>query len=68
LLELSYYLDDSLDKKINFQIHIAENDFIEPFPQLLQLSLKQRENLLFLKKNIYKKLPFFWNRSYLLYT
>jgi hypothetical protein len=23
---------------------------------------------LFLKKNIYKKLPFFWNRSYLLYT
>jgi len=67
LIEVFYYLDDKLKEKINFQIHITERDFIEPFPTLLTLATEERELLLSLKQFVYKELPFFWNRSYLVY-
>ncbi len=67
LIEMHYYADENLKTKFNFQIHIAKTSFVEPFPELLKLSIKERTNLLSLKDFIYKNLPFFWNRPYLLY-
>ncbi len=68
LIDISYYLNNDLEKKINFQLHIAATEFKEPLPELLKLSIKEKEILLRLKRIIYRELPFFWNRSYLLYT
>lgn len=67
MIEAFYYLDDSLEKKINFQIHIWKDEFRETFPELLQLNMNEKETLLELKSFVYKEMPFFWNRSFLLY-
>lgn len=68
MIELTYFLDNKLDKHIKFEFHISDIPFIEKFPELLTLNDTDKEILIWLKKYVYNTFPFFRNRSYLIYT
>ncbi len=67
IIEVVYYLDELLKNNIKFQFHIWKDKYVEEFEQLLNLSEAEKELLLELKKYVYENLPFYWNRSILLY-
>lgn len=68
MITISYYHDDSLSEYTNIELHITDKKPREAFPALLTLTKEKRSELLEIKDYIQTSLPFFWNRSYLLYT
>lgn len=67
MINLEYNLDESLENKINYEFHISEKMQKEEFEEIINLSDQDKEKLLELKYFVYKDLPHFWNRSYLVY-